>query len=190
MSEEKNDIIETAKTQRHIYLVEKINIGKALSAGELRELKLYEGHETKEGQVSALADVAKSFKVGARTVDRWVVEGMPRRTDGNYDLLEIQAWKFNKENSGKETTQRKIYEEELLKYKSLLAQLNYKKLTGEVVPVTDVDAGRVQRILIIKKALLGLPGRVAPQLVGLSMEEIKNRLTIRINEIITEFAKG
>ena len=189
MAEGEQDLVEFAHKKRYAALLEKLKTGN-LNQSEITELAKYQGGDTASGCVTTHKEVAEAFEVSTRTVRNWVADGMPVNKDGTLNLVDILAWKTARAGGGKEASDKQKYEATLLKFKALMIEISYKKLMGEVVPVAEVDAGRVQRILIIKKALLGLPGRVAPQLVGLSMEEIKTRLTIRINEIITEFAKG
>ena len=189
--EKKPNVLEIAKKKRHIHLLQKIQQGQTLSAGELRELQKLEGTELPAGVVETQDQVAKAFKVSVRTVQNWVRDGMPKTPEGFYDIIEVQAWRLLKNNqvAGGDTDKEK-WDTKFRQMKALLAEMEYKQRLGELVTLEEVEEGRVQRILAVKKALLSLPRRVAPQVVGLDIRSTQSVLEKRINEIIDNFAKG
>lgn len=190
-SEKKPNVLELAKKKRHIHLLQKIQLGQTLSAGELRELQKLEGTELPAGVVETQGDVARAFKVAVRTVQRWAKDGMPQTPEGFYDITEIQAWRLLKENQvAASDTDKEKWDTKFRQMKALLAEMEYKKRLGELVTLEEVEEGRVQRILAVKKALLSLPRRVAPQVAGLDVRSAQSVLEKRIHEIIDNFAKG
>lgn len=187
----KPNVLEIARKKRHIHLLQKIQAGQTLSGGELRELQKLEGTELPAGVVDTQEQVSKAFKVSVRTVQNWVRDGMPKTPEGFYDITEVQAWRLLKNNqvAGSDTDKEK-WDTKFRQMKALLAEMEYKKRLGELVTLEEVEEGRVQRILAVKKALLSLPRRVAPQVVGLDVRTAQTVLEKRINEIIDNFAKG
>jgi hypothetical protein len=189
----KLDILEVAKKKRHLALLEKVNRGSALSAGELKELKRFQGEdELPAGQVDSMEAVARAFGVSSRTVERWAKAGMPKSEEGGYDLIEIQAWRTlrgsqHKDDSEDEKTQWDVKYRQM---KALIAEIQYKKLTGDLIPREEVEATMMNRIVAIKRQFLALPKRVAPQLEGLEVIEREELLMDRLKEIIQGFADG
>lgn len=188
---ERPNVFELAKKKRHIHLLQKIQQGQTLSGSELRELQKLEGTELPVGVVETQEQLAKAFKVSVRSIQHWVRDGMPKTPEGMYDITEVQAWRLLKNNQGAGSdTDKEKWDTKFRQMKALLAEMEYKKRLGELVTKEEVEEGRVQRILAVKKALLSLPRRVAPQVVGLDVRAAQNVLEKRINEIIDHFAKG
>ena len=186
----KFDVVEIAKKKRHAYLLEKLQ-KSSLTKSELEELKQLEHTELPAGVVESQKDVAKTFGVSVRTIRNWVKNGMPARKDGGYDLSEIYRWKLEKDGeTGDEGKQKHHWEIHYRQYKALLAEIDYRKALGELVTREEVEEGRIQRILTVKKALLGLPARLAPQVVNLDIKKAEEIIKIRIEEIINDFARG
>lgn len=187
----KFDVIEIAKKKRHAYLLEKLQ-KSSLTKSELEELKQLEHADLPAGVVESQDDVARTFGVTGRTIRNWIQQGMPvRENEGGYDLAEIYRWKVEKDGEdGDGGNQKHHWEIHYRQYKALLAEIEYRKALGELITKEEVDQGRVQRILTIKKALLGLPDRLAPQVVNLDVKSAKQVIKIRIEEIINDFARG
>ena len=186
----KFDVIEIAKKKRHAHLLEKLQ-KSSLKKSELDELKELEHADLPAGVVVSQQDVAKTFGVSVRTIWNWIKEGMPTRKEGGYDLEEIYRWKLEKDGeAGDEGKQKHHWETHYRQYKALLAEIDYRKALGELVTREEVEEGRVQRILTVKKALLGLPARLAPQVVNLEIKKAEEIIKIRIEEIINDFARG
>lgn len=186
----KFDVVEIAKKKRHAYLLEKLQ-KSSLTKSELEELKQLEHTELPAGVVESQKDVAKTFGVSVRTIRNWVKSGMPARKEGGYDLSEVYRWKLEKEGeSGEQGNQKHHWEIHYRQYKALLAEIEYRKALGELVTREEVEEGRVQRILTVKKALLGLPARLAPQVVNLDIKKAEEIIRIRIEEIINDFSRG
>lgn len=187
----KPNILEVAKKKRHIHLFQKIQQGGTLSAGELRELQKLESTELPVGLVETQEQVAKAFKVTLRTVQRWIREGMPKTSEGFYDIIEVQAWRLLRNNHGIATdTDKEKWDTKFRQMRALLAEMEYKKCLGELVSRDEVEEGRVQRILTVKTALLALPRYLAPQVVNLEIHKAEQVIRLRIEEIINDFARG
>lgn len=189
--ETKPNIIEMAKKKRHIHLLEKLQKNKTLTSAELKELAKFEGGQIAPGIVENHPQIAKAFKVTVRTVRNWAAEGMPVMPDGKYDITDIQAWRLTRSDKkgAKKKEEGEDHDVAYRKFKALLAEIDYKKQLGELLPKEEVEAGRVERILAVKTAFLALPQEVAPQLVGLEPRQIQTVLDQRIKEIMETFAQ-
>jgi phage terminase Nu1 subunit (DNA packaging protein) len=188
---ERPDIIEMAKKKRHLYLLEKLKNETTLSKPEITELEKLEKKLT-SGCVNTQEEVANLFGVNVRTVRRWADQGMPKTSKGHYNIAEIQEWRFckgkgkTKKLDPKEANWENIYR----RYKALLAELEWKERTKQLVPVAEVEKNNINKILAIKTRLLALPNTVAPQVVGLETKEIAEILRKRVEEILDAFATG
>jgi len=191
-------IIEMAKKRRHIHLLEKMQRGKSatptLSKTEIKELESFERDPSSPGIVDSQEKVAKVFGVAVRTVERWAKDGMPVTPQGRYDLLEIRAWrtiKNQRKNSGTgKNNNVDLWDSRYRECKAKLAEIALKKAVGELLPRETVEADLVHISLTVKRAFLGLPRQVAPQLAGLEPRQIESLLSTRIQEIIGKFADG
>jgi len=137
-------------------------------------------------------EVARAFGVTTRTVQYWLRDGCPRVGD-NYDLLAVERWRLEQQErrqgtSAPDADSKEFWEKEYRKARTQLTELQLKQRTGELLSRDDVAAGRNQRILVIKRALLGLPARTIPALQGLEPRQQETLLADRIEEIIKEFA--
>ena len=88
----KPNIIEMAKKKRHIFILEKLQKGVALTKGEIAELEILELGKLKKGYVSTQDELAEVFGVDPRTVRRWIKSGMPKDEEG-FNILEIKYWR-------------------------------------------------------------------------------------------------
>ncbi|PIQ86776.1 MAG: hypothetical protein COV74_03465 [Candidatus Omnitrophica bacterium CG11_big_fil_rev_8_21_14_0_20_45_26] len=189
------NVLELAKKKRHIHLLEKVQAGKALTASELAELKEYEGHKEEPqnfGVVKTLVEVSKAFKVSYRNVQYWVLDGMPKTPDGHYDLNEIEIWRISKlqEKKGLKDPESIKWVDRYRQFKALEAELDYKQKLATLVSREEIEQGRVQRILALKKAFLSLGKRIAPQAYGREIREIQDIVDKRVKQILSEFAEG
>ena len=182
-----------AKKKRQIHLYEKIQKGQSLSRSELKELENFEGPPANPGIVDSQEQVARVFNVKLRTVQYWVKDGMPVRQDGKYSITDINAWRLVKKGpTGKQKSfgwgEKEKQDAVFRKYKAKLVEIDYKKAIGDLIPRAEVERGRVERIQTVKKSLLALPKRMAPQLVGLEARQIEVILKERMDEIIADFS--
>lgn len=191
MSQDKKpDILTMARKKRHIHLLNKLQREKSLSPGEIRELEQFEGSPLPPGCVRTQEEVAKALHVSVRSVQHWVRDGMPRGPEGYYDLIDIQTWRATKNRKDKNSDEEdKIkWEVRHREYRARLTELELKKAYGLVLNKEEVEAGRVARILTVKRALLLLGKTVAPVIVGMEPREIQAYIDERVKEIIRQFA--
>lgn len=187
-------ILAVATKKRQIHLYEKIQKGQSLSRPELKELERMEGSPQDLGIVTTQDQVARVFEVTSRTVSRWVTDGMPVRPDGKFSITEIQTWRLLKAKNGANGNQKSFgcgekekHEAIFRKYKAKLAEIDYKAAIGDLISKVEVEREMVSKILVVKSALLGIPRRLAPQLVGLEARQIEVILKERMEEIVENF---
>lgn len=185
-------LVEVAKKKRQIHLLDKLQKGKPLSTAEIRELEQFEGGGAlPPGVVRTQGEVASALRVDKRTIERWVSDGMPREPEGDYNLIDIQAWRMvknEKENDPDEKEKIK-WDIKYREYKARLAEFELKKAYGQVINRELVEAGMIARILAVKSALWALPKVVAPVVAGMDPREAEAYLRERIKEIFLQFAE-
>jgi hypothetical protein len=114
---------------------------------------------------------------------------MPVMPEGHYDLLEIKAWRMTQQSyRDVRDTEKDKWDIEYRKNKALLSEIDLKKALGEVLPRDEVEKGRIERIMVVKRSFLALPTIMAPLLAMREPREIETLLYEAIAEIIDEFA--
>lgn len=185
-------IIEMAKKRRHLHLVEKLARGKSstptLSKAEIHELEKYEGDPGSLGIVDSQEKVAKIFGVSVRTIQHWVRDNMPVTPQGTYDVIEIRAWRMVRNQRRLKGKNKIDWEQKYREYKARLAELELKKVLGEVIDVGLVEKELIAIFTVIKKSFLSLGRQISPQLSGLDTRQICNLLDERIKEILGELS--
>lgn len=131
-------------------------------------------------------EVATFFEKDVRTIKYWVRDGMPVEGKYKYDLQKINEWHLARNS----TNEKDYWATEFRKMKAKLAELELKQKKGELLSREEVEAKSIEQILSIKQKFLALPGRIAPQLVGLEAREIEVLLLDRITERIHEYAEA
>jgi phage terminase Nu1 subunit (DNA packaging protein) len=190
------NLIEMAKKRRHLHLVEKLATGRSstpsLKPSEIKELEKFEIPKGSPTVVDSQEKIAKIFKVSVRTVRYWIQDGMPVTHQGEYDLLEIRAWRIvRSQRKSKKSGGKNIdWEDRYREYKARLAEIELKKALEEVVEKKQVEQELTRGLIMIKQLFLALPKQIAPQLYALSAREIDVLLTTRIKEIMNDFANG
>lgn len=180
------------KKKRHLYLLEKTAKGKSLTPSELAELEKFEGKSLPPGVVDTQEKVARHFGVSVRTVQYWCRDGAPKTQEGWFNLQDIKKWRDEKEqqNRGPRDTEKVEWEKRKLKAQAELAEMELKRQREELIPKADVEVQWVQRIQEVKKALMSLPRRLAPQVAGLDVKEAQRVIETRVIEILEGFARG
>lgn len=129
-----------------------------------------------------------------RTVYSWVEKGMTRTPEGYYIKAVLDEWKEagGRPGSGMLFDAKDRKETADADYKTIKAKLIAIELAvaeGKFLPAEEVEAGRVARIQAVKRALLGLGRRLAPQLSSISEPRlIEATVNDVVRQIITGFA--
>jgi len=185
---DRQKLSDIARKKRYLSLVEKLQGGKPLSKSEIRELEEFEAEPLEPTVVKSMEEVAKVMDVSYRTVQRWKKDGMPVMSDGYYDLEAIRAWHDGRPSKGAESEGKAYWDEKIRKYKAALLRIELKRAEGEVVLRDDVERGRIERIMAVKRSFLAMPTRLAPLLAMKEPREIETALYEAVGEIIDEFA--
>jgi len=184
-------LLELAKKKRQIYLLTKLQENKPLSAQELKELAAIEKGtiDVPLGCVSSQGDIASVFNVRLRTIQRWVADGMPIREDGYYSVLDIERWRAQTQKGTQINKEKEDWETKIKKQKAQLQEIELKKALGEYVPLADVEKGRVERVIMVKRALFQLPKLCAQRCQGMKPQEIEAIVREYVEDICNKFAQ-
>jgi phage terminase Nu1 subunit (DNA packaging protein) len=168
----------------------KIKQGAPFKASEAREPQLFGKKDFKEQYpdwiVTTHEQVAKVLGVTTRMVQYWAKDGMPVTEKGQYNLLDIQAWrsqgKSKKETEESQATNK--WDVEFREAKARLARIDYEKKIGNLLDKKVVEAQWVEIAEVFKQELVSFPNKVAPQLVGKDVLKIQGILTARVDEVM------
>ena len=132
--------------------------------------------------------------VSARTVRRWLNEGMlTAQADGKTVYIKSQL-DFYKRNEGRQPTEAKTKgqtaDAEYKDAKAKLMQMELEIKQGTLVRLEDVQQGRLARIQAVKRALLALPRKLPPLLEGKSAKKMQTIIRNEVTQTITGFASG
>lgn len=188
MADQKPNLAEIARKKRHLHLIEKMHSGKALTKPEITELEQFEAEPLAPTVVKTMEEVARVMGVSYRTVQRWKQDGMPTTQDGFYDLDQIKEWHAARSDKDEIQESKEYWEERISSYKASLLELDVKKATGELISKEEVEKGRIDRIIAVKRTFLALPTTLAPALSMREPREVEAILYEAITEIIDEFS--
>jgi phage terminase Nu1 subunit (DNA packaging protein) len=194
----RSNILEMATKKRHIYLLEKMQIGKSLTKSELEELKEFESHGKKEtekpsakevpiGIVKTIPEVAKQLGCTSRTVRNWVSEGMPVGPNKTFDIEAIRMWRQQRDNRRKPSESEEL-DNKIRRIRLKNLELDHKQKIGQLISLNDVEQGRVARILAVKQELLALPRALAKLLENCEARKIETILREKIDQTIKKFS--
>lgn len=133
---------------------------------------------------------ARYVDKSTRTIRRWVKEGMTRTEDGYYWKALLDHYKTNE---GSEPTEAKkkgqTADADYKDAKARLMQMELRVKEGELVPLAEIEQGRVRRILAVKRALLRMPRTLAPQLAKIRDErKVQKIINEQVKAIIEAFS--
>ena len=140
------------------------------------------------------AQLAEALGVSVQAVDGWIRRGVPVMERGakgvpwQFRLADVVEW-LNERNSGDSA--------DLAKERALLAReqrlktnLERRRLEGELVAVDEVESVWSDMVLSMRAKLLGLPTRLAPQLVTMTdRRQIEETIRLVVFEALHELAE-
>jgi len=143
--------------------------------------------------VNLLADF---FECDVRTIQNWVLKGMPKNKQGEYPLFACVKWKLDqdareieilKEGGGDETLRemRKRNVEMDLKIK----EEKLKSIRGEKIDIEMVNVAWKNEMLLIKQMLNGMPGVAMIKLEGMETgEERRQVIQDLVDDMLNQLA--
>lgn len=159
------------------------------------------------------AELAKSLDVDDRSISRWLQDGCPSHGEGRerrFIEADVRAWLLGKGRTpGKgpgrpgildaiaaglpQSVKDQLAAEELRwkKARAARAEIIAAQLAGRLVERDEVERGRVERAAWVRNAVMALPGRAAPHLVGVAdPREVERRLRVEVEAMLGEMSRG
>ena len=156
----------------------KVVSGKRLTKAEqakLLELKSDFGLGS-DGLVDTQEELAVLLGYTSRTISRWKNEGMPVESGGRYDPMRIIEWREDLlddlDGDEKELSGKGFWDVEFRKFRAQLAELEYRKASGEVIDLAVVEGLLIERATELKKSLLSRAKRIAGLVAHRSADEV------------------
>lgn len=137
-------------------------------------------------------ELSRALGVSLTSVQNYIRQGCPSTKKGKvlrFCLSDVVRWR---DKQGRSKVGRlEIERSRLAKEQADKCALENAQKRGELVPVADVVKVWERRIGGCRSRLLGLPGRIAPQVVGCSsIAEVRDLIERHIHECLDELASG
>jgi len=129
-------------------------------------------------------ELAELFDVDVRTVQRWIRDGLPRTEKGFYDLAQIVSWWKKRNDERFKNDPEKKWNHEHARWRALLRKLQYKVKAGELIPREEVESEWLSILTTVKKKLLNLGPRIAPQVVGQEIHVVEKIITENVRDLL------
>jgi len=138
-------------------------------------------------------EIAHVFGVTPRTVNRWVLEGMPKDHDG-YDLPSCVQWALdraqnNSQDRPVETPQSLSWLEKFRRERFRLARLERRKAEEELCPWSEIEEQWCERVGLVTSGLSYLHVRLMGVLPGKSSDEVERIVKAEVRDLRTSYAK-
>lgn len=98
------------------------------------------------------------------------------------DLSSLESL-FDEEDIPADPKERKLF------WDACKSEIAVRTSLGEMLPVEEVQRGRVRRVEVVKAGLLSLPGRLSDRLVGMDSIEIHQALNQAVRRVLKQFAE-
>jgi transcriptional regulator with XRE-family HTH domain len=141
-----------------------------------------------------LAELAKVCGMSRRTIEGYTADGLllpdPSGGYNTADLEQIILDKIEAKQAQEDAQEPASEWAELkLEYQARLAGLKYERERGQLIDREEVIERETQIALLFKSELLSLPYTLAPQLYGLSVEQMAERITDKVHEVLEKIVQ-
>lgn len=192
----KTNAVELANKKRHAALLKKLTGDKPLSQREIAELDAFENPVADnpaakvQGKVFGTQTEAAIYAgVSTRTIRNWIKEGMPLAPGKKYAAVYLDAMKANDGSAANDIKDRKNEAEaENKTLKNELLKMQIAIQTGKLIAFDEVEAGRVERIYLVKTVLLGLSRKLGPLLKDKTTREMTAIIKREVEHCVNVFA--
>jgi len=181
-------------------LIKKVGDGKTLTSHEEATLaRYYEGQNGGGAVVYAKnkTELADQLGIDRRTINRWVkVEGSPSaRSNGSWSVLEWRDWaertgrKLALDDDDTDTERERL---ELRRLRTICEKIefDFQISKGYYTANEDVEIMVRRMVGASRKILAQVPSSLAPQLAGLPIAEIEQRLKNAIEDALKHLHTG
>ena len=178
--------------------------GGTLSQTEVARIAKFEKHRKdmeRAGTFQAITQKELTWLLGVHRmqVRRWETAGMPRNADRakTYDLTRVLPWlrdRLTELHDDKHTgNSNGKGEEHLAALREVKADRERFKLDqerGRFLDKADVERGRVERIIAVRRGLEGMGKQLGPMVAGMTPSAARKVIDDRVRELLNRFASG
>lgn len=145
-------------------------------------------------KVNSIVDLARILGVAARTIRGWktATDCPIADASGRYDVGEWMEWaaKRGKETPPQGPTTKQEWEIERIRRQVEAMDLDLKIQRGEFVSIEDVKRWASECAGAFRVDMLAIPGKLAPQVVGLTIPEAELRIRNEITEALRHMSRA
>ena len=110
------------------------------------------------------SQLSKAFQVSKVTIRNWIDKGCPStKTDKGHEFVLSEVIRWHQDQFVKAGVPDELQKSRALKehWKALLAELEFKERSGELVPAKDVTDANFEKARMIRDQLLNIPARIS-----------------------------
>ena len=149
----------------------------------------------KNDQTLSQSELAQYFNVSSRTIRSWVNKGMPKISIDNYSIQDCCKWYTERLLTKIKTYQSNLEEKKiklrLLDAKATLSELELGIKKNEYVKLKDVQNELNDITSVIRKRLLYIPRKLAPQLTNIAVpQEVEKIIEEEVYFALEELSKS
>ena len=154
--------------------------------------KAYSGPRRAQEWVRSERELATALGVAASTVKHWKrLPGAPIADPAG--RLNVKEWMEWVTKQGKDLPAiggtKQEWEVERIKRQVDSLDIEIKRKRGELVHIEDVKRWCGQMVYGFRVEVLGIPGKLAPQVVGLTIAEAELRIRSAITDALTKLSR-
>ena len=141
---------------------------------------------------ATVSELSGLLGLSAISIRRHLARGqIEKGDDGKYDVLEVKAYVEARHATDKRnvSTTATTLKEKKIEAELRLLDLRFQRLAGDLVPVSEVEAGWVEIAAQVRQRLEMIPGSVAPLMEGLTTAQRCDVLAREIKDALSVMAK-
>lgn len=142
-------------------------------------------------------EISKLFGVTRMSINRWTREGLPRNKNGTYPGAACVSWLLSriedralaKAESGGESEESLKWLGEFRKQRALIATIERKKLEGEVVQWSEVEAEWAGRVRELTSGLTSFADRLAGLIAGKDRGKAHEIIRVEVRTLMENYSR-
>lgn len=136
------------------------------------------------------AEMTELFQVTRVTIAQWTKAGMPKVSQGKYDLLPAFDWWKENINSSKETPETEDARERYWNAKAEEAEIKVSQAKDKLISKADVFQEWAWRAAELKTGLRSWSSRLSPKLEGKDLVELRVVLRDAADELLNAYCRS
>ena len=129
--------------------------------------------------VSTQKQLSEVFGVSVRTIHRWLLEGMPKKTADGYDVNLIAKWRgisLDDEPDGitEDSNTKAYWDIQFRKWRALYQKVLYEREKCLLMPIKEFEERITEILMSLASNLAIYEDRLPPQLEGKTKQEMRD----------------